>query len=397
MNPKNKKFSLLLVDDEDSVLNALKHIFLKDNYDLHISKNGNEALSLIKKIHIDAAIVDFQMPEMDGLSLLKKLKNLKPDIMVVILTAWGGIKEAVEAIKSGADDFLEKPFSCKQLQTRIGQFYKIWILREENRKFKNNIECSFSFSPLIGESPPMLSLKQTIIQVAQSDTSILLQGETGSGKELVARAIHFHSNRSKERFVTVDCAAINSTIMESELFGHLKGAFTGAYTDRNGLVRAADKGTLFLDEIGDLSSDIQAKLLRILQEREVRPVGSSKIYPVDIRVLAATNRNLEKDVANGKFREDLFYRLNVISLTVPSLNERKKDIPLLAKYFVCHFKNDYSPVHNISDSALICLENYNWPGNVRELENVINRAVIGVHPFFYQKESCCDWAGLYPL
>jgi DNA-binding NtrC family response regulator len=368
-------FSLLMVDDEPAVISSLRRVFFEDDYDLHSAESGEDALEVLGKVRIDAALIDLKMPAMDGFALLREIRKTHPLVMVIMLTGHGGIKEAVEAIKLGADDFLEKPFSPEGLRARVMQLYNIWKLREENRALRKKIESQFGFESLVGNSTAMLRLKETIAQIGPVDTSVLIQGETGTGKELVARAIHYHSPRSDKSFVPVDCAAISETVMESELFGHLKGAFTGAHVSTLGLIRSADKGTLFLDEVGELSPAIQAKLLRTIQEREVRPVGSSRSHPVDVRILAATNRDLTQEVPLGNFREDLFYRLNVVGVNVVPLRDRREDIPLLANYFVKRFATDFSPVEDISKEALICLENHDWPGNIRELENVLRRAI----------------------
>jgi len=375
MNDSKPQFSLLMVDDDKETISLLKIIFSKENYRIHTAFSGKEALELSKAERVDAALIDLVMPGMDGLTLLKEIMKDCLQIMVIMLTAYGGVKEAVEAIKSGAVDFVEKPFSHEGLRARVAQLRRIWELREENRQLKEEVEFQFGFDRLVGNSTAILRLKQMIAQVAPGDTSILIQGETGTGKELVAKAIHHHSPRSNNNFVPVDCAAISETVIESELFGHVKGAFTGAHISSLGLIRSAHKGTLFLDEVGELSPAIQVKVLRTIQEREVRPVGSTKSYHVDVRILAATNRNLEQELARGNFREDLFYRLNVVALNVPTLRERSDDIPLLAKYFVKRFWNDISPVKDISQDVLLRLENYDWPGNIRELENVVRRAV----------------------
>ncbi|MFH0727559.1 MAG: sigma-54 dependent transcriptional regulator [Pseudomonadota bacterium] len=375
MNDDNTKFSLLLVDDEPPVLASLKRLFHKENYDIHSALSGETALSVIRDTHVDAALVDLKMPGMDGLTLLKKIKQADPGAVVIILTGHGGVQEAVAAMKEGAADFLEKPFTPEALSARMAQVHQIWQLQRENRRLRDLMQFQFGFDQLLGNSTGMLQLKQTITRIGPSDTPVLIQGETGTGKELVARAVHHHSPRSKEIFMPVDCAAISETVIESELFGHVKGAFTGAYTSVLGLIRSADKGTLFLDEIGELSPAMQSKLLRSIQESEVKPVGSNMTYPVDIRVLAATNRDLAQEVARGNFREDLLYRLNVVTLQVPPLRDRKEDISLVARYFVKRFKNKASPVTDISTQAMAFFEHYRWPGNVRELENVIRRAV----------------------
>ncbi len=370
-----RQFSLMLVDDEPAILSSLKRIFRKAPYDLHIADSGIAALEVLEQKPVDAALVDLKMPGMDGMQLLEKVKAKWPGIHVVMLTGYGGIKEAVEAIKLGAADFLQKPFEAETIDARINQIYHIWRLEQENKRLKDRVQFQFGYDQLIGNSTTMLKLKKMIMQVAGSDAPVLIQGETGTGKELVSRAIHHHSTRSRHPFVAVDCASISETVMGSELFGHVKGAFTGAHESTKGLIRSADKGTLFLDEVGELSLSMQVKLLRSIQEKEVRPVGASQSYPVDVRILAATNRNLEEEVAEGRFRQDLYYRLNVVVLGVPSLESRPEDIPLLARYFVRQFATAASTVRQISNEALICLSNYDWPGNVRELENVVRRAV----------------------
>ena len=375
MNQSENVFSLLIVDDEPLFLELLQTVFSKDGYILHTAGNGMEALTILEKFNVDAALVDLQMPKMDGLSLLKVIKEKYPGIMVIMLTGRGGIDKAVQAIKLGAVDFLKKPFPTAELRVRIDQLYRIWRLQKENKNLKEKINFTFGFERLVGNSGVMSKLKGTILQIGKSDASVLIQGETGTGKELVARAIHFHSPRAENAFVPVDCAAISETVIESELFGHVKGAFTGAYTNVPGLIRSSEGGTLFFDEIGELSPTVQAKLLRTIQEREVRPVGSTKSYPVNIRVLAATNRDLEKEVGEGRFREDLFYRLNVVTVKVPPLRERKEDIGLLARYFIRQLKTDFSTIDQISDETLKIIFQYDWPGNVRELQNMIIRAI----------------------
>ncbi len=375
MKLNETKFSLLLVDDEPKAVSALKRVFFKEDYNIYAALSGKEALALLKKVRIDAAIIDVKMPEMDGLSLLMNLKKACPQVLAVMLTGHGNIKDAVEAIKLGAVDFLEKPYLPEELRAKMAQLCLIWQLKEENRNLKAKMEFQFGFEELVGNSTSILKLKETIVQVGPTDTSILIQGETGAGKELVARAIHYHSHRQDNNFVPVDCSAISETVIESELFGHVKGAFTGAHISTLGLIRSADKGTLFLDEVSELSPAIQVKLLRTIQEREVRPVGSTKSYPVDVRIIGATNRDLSQAVAQRKFREDLFYRLNVVTILVPPLRDRKEDIPLLTRYFIKRFSTDFSPVKEISPEALAYLENYDWAGNVRELENIIQRAM----------------------
>ncbi len=375
MKTSHTKFSLLFIDDEQSILSFLQRIFFEDDYSIYIARSGTEALLVMKKTRIDAVLVDLKMPGMNGFEVLKKIKNTFPGTMVIMLTGYAGVREAVEAMKLGAVDFFEKPFSPEELHARVRQLHETWMLRQENQKLKDEVESEFSFENLVGNSTPALKLKQMILQASASDVSVLIQGETGTGKELVARAIHHHSPRAQNNFVPVDCAAIGESIIESELFGHVKGAFTGAHISTLGLIRSAHKGTLFLDEVSELSLPMQVKLLRTIQEREVRPVGSSKNYPVDIRIIAATNCDLKKEVSLRNFRKDLFYRLNVLVIHVPPLRKRIEDIPLLSRFFLKRFGKVFLPANDISSEALTCMKNYDWPGNIRELENVIRRAM----------------------
>ena len=373
-----RRFALLLVDDDPAILAALKRIFRKSPYDLYSAPSGLAAMEVLQQNAVDAALVDLMMPDMNGMELLSRMRGQWPSVSVVILTGHGGVREAVEAIQLGAVDFLQKPFENESLQARVEQLHRIWLLEQENRLLKEQIGFKFGFETLIGQSKAMLTLKKMIMQVAHSDASILIQGETGTGKELVARAIHYHSARGEQPFVPVDCASISETVMGSELFGHVKGAFTGAHESTPGLIRSAHKGTLFLDEVGELSLSMQVKLLRTIQEKEVRPVGASQNHPVDVRFLAATNRNLEEEVGQGRFRQDLYYRLNVVVISVPPLKERMDDVPLLISHFMrSHMSQD--GVQTVSSGALSCLMAYDWPGNVRELENVIRRAVAMGH------------------
>ncbi len=371
----NNRFSLLLVDDEATILSSLKRVFRQASYDLHTAQDGEAALEILGQTGVDAALVDLMMPGMSGMELLASIRQKWPAVKVIILTGYGGVKEAVEAIQMGAVDFLQKPFENESLLARFDQLHQIWRLEQENQRLKDQIQFKFGFDQMIGNASPMLNLKRMILQVAHSDASILVQGETGTGKELVARAIHHHSTRNRQPFVPVDCASISESVMGSELFGHVKGAFTGAHESTPGLIRTAHNGTLFLDEVGELPLNMQAKLLRTIQEKEVRPVGDSRNVSVDVRFLAATNRNLEEEVAQGRFRQDLYYRLNVVVMTIPPLRDRRDDVPLLARHFCDQFPSSAGEVKPLSDEVLCALMAYDWPGNVRELENVIRRAV----------------------
>lgn len=288
-----------------------------------------------------------------------------------MLTGSGRVRDAVKAMKLGANDFLEKPYNPEELKTRISQMINMWKLENENRRLRRQIKGRFEFDALIGKSPAILKVKEMIVQVASTQAPVLIQGETGTGKELVARAIHFHSSRQNAPFVPVDCASISENVMTSELFGHVKGAFTGAHTSTPGLFRSAHTGTLFLDEVGELSLSMQVKLLRTIQEKEVRPVGGNKSYPVDVRLLSATNRDLKEAVAEGKFRQDLYYRLNVVAMDIPPLRNRIDDISLLATHFAKQFDGESTGPARMSKEALVRLNRYQWPGNVRELENAV--------------------------
>ena len=371
----NSKFSVLFVDDEKMILSSLSRSFIDDDYQINTALSGEDALTLLDKTTVNIALIDLKMPDMGGITLLKKIKQAWPEIVVIMLTGHGGVDDAVEAIKSGAADFLLKPFSIEELKAKFNQFHQIWALNQENKKLKAELADNYQFDSMLGNSDSMIRLKQMIAQVAPGDTSILIQGETGTGKELIAKAIHNNSERKNNTFIPVDCAALNETLMESELFGHAKGAFTGAHVSSRGLFLAADGGTLFLDEIGELPVPMQVKLLRSIQEREIRPVGSTATTPVNVRIISATNRNLAYEISKGQFREDLYYRLNTIELNSPPLRKRSDDIILLARYFIKQFKNQVSPVRDLAPETMDYLFNYRWPGNIRELENVIRRAI----------------------
>jgi DNA-binding NtrC family response regulator len=369
------RFTLLIVDDEQDVRNAMRRYFARRPYHLLFAQDGPEALDQVSRQTVSLMLLDLKMPGMDGLSVLKKALEIRPGLKVIMLTGHGGVPEAVSAMKIGAIDFFEKTVAPDVLRSKIDQVHEMWRLKAENRRLKTRLGTDFRFDALLGESPPVLKLKDMIARIAPTDTSVLIQGESGTGKELVAQAIHHHSTRQPDAFMPVDCAAINETVMESELFGHAKGAFTGADQATLGLIRSADKGTLFLDEIGELSMTMQAKLLRTIQERTVRPVGSTRMVPVDIRIVAATNRNLVEAIADGGFRQDLYYRLSAVTLHVPPLRDRGDDILRIAGHFVERLGREGLPRKAISDAAMAVLRGYRWPGNVRELENVVRGAM----------------------
>jgi DNA-binding NtrC family response regulator len=368
-------FTLLVVDDEQSVLQSLKRFFAKSGFQVLLANNGQKGLELLSLHHIDLLLLDLVMPGMDGLTVLREAKKMSPALKVIIQTGHGGINEAVEAVKNGASDFLVKGDSPEILRTRVGLIHEQWQLRMDNKVLRgeNNI---FDFDKLTGASSAMTKLKEMIVRVAPTETTVLIQGESGTGKELVAQALHHHSQRRNRPYIVVDCATISETVIESELFGHEKGAFTGADTSTGGLVRAADTGTLFFDEIGELSPGVQAKLLRIIQERTVRPVGSTKNHQVDIRIIAATNRNLLEEAAEKRFRQDLYYRLSTVTLTVPPLREREGDIAQLTSKILAYYHKAEAPVPSVTDRTQQLLDRYDWPGNVRELENVLRGALV---------------------
>ncbi len=368
-------FTLLVVDDEQSVLQSLKRFFAKSGFQVLLANNGQKGLELLSLHHIDLLLLDLVMPGMDGLTVLREAKKMSPALKVIIQTGHGGINEAVEAVKNGASDFLVKGDSPEILRTRVGLIHEQWQLRMDNKVLRGESNI-FDFDKLTGASSAMTKLKEMIVRVAPTETTVLIQGESGTGKELVAQALHHHSQRRNRPYIVVDCATISETVIESELFGHEKGAFTGADTSTGGLVRAADTGTLFFDEIGELSPGVQAKLLRIIQERTVRPVGSTKNHQVDIRIIAATNRNLLEEAAEKRFRQDLYYRLSTVTLTVPPLREREGDIAQLTTKILDYYHKAEAPVPSVTDRTQQLLDRYDWPGNVRELENVLRGALV---------------------
>jgi DNA-binding NtrC family response regulator len=376
MDSSTELFTMLIADDELAVLNAHERFFSRSGYRLLLAENGAKCLNLLAANHVDLMLLDLKMPDVDGLEVLERAKSMRPNLKVIIQTGHGGIHEAVNAMRKGALDFLVKGDPVQILSNRVRQVYEIWRLEQESSALRKMNKNTFCFDALIGNSPPMQRLKNLIVRVAPTDTTVLIQGETGTGKELIAQALHYHSDRKDKPFVAVDCASISESILESELFGHEKGAFTGAEMATRGLIRSADTGTLFLDEIGEIPPSVQAKLLRTIQEFAVRPVGSTKTYQADIRIIAATNRNLLDEVACKNFRQDLYYRISTVTLTAPPLRERIGDIDLLAE----HILNQQAPVHGkpveISREAHEALEMYNWPGNIRELENVLRKATV---------------------
>lgn len=373
-----EKKRILVVDDDQSFRLLIGKHLKKEGYEVSFAENGINALQILKEESFDVIISDQQMPEMDGIELLSKANNLYPDTPFIMLTAFGDIKKAVSAVKLGAYDYLEKPYRIEDLLTTINRALEHKRLNAENKKLKSQLQNIYSFQNLVTKSPVMIKTLKMAEKVAKnSETTVLILGESGTGKEMLAKAIHYASEGMANNFVAVNCAAIPSSLLESELFGHVKGAFTGAYRDREGKIALAKGGTLLLDEIGDMPLETQAKLLRVLEERVYEKLGSDMQLKTDCRIIASTHRDLAKLVVDGKFREDLYHRLNVFPLYIPSLRERKEDIPVLTDYFLKKFKQDFGRASlSISQSALNMLCDYDWPGNVRELRNCLERAVI---------------------
>ncbi len=366
--------SILIVDDEEGIRHSLTSILSEEGYDVVAVPSGEECLNRLAGAHFDVVLLDIWLPKMDGIETLEKMRENGHFPMVVMISGHGNIETAVRATKLGAFDFIEKPLSIEKTTRSVKNAVEFLRLEGENRRLREQLGYRYQ---VIGESVPMKALRQQIALTAPTNGRVLIYGESGTGKELVARALHAASLRCNEPFVEVNCAAIPEELIESELFGHTKGSFTGASEDKVGKFRMADNGTLFLDEVGDMSVRTQAKVLRVLEEQRLEPIGSHQPFDVDVRVIAATNRNLEDLISRGQFREDLFYRLNVVPFTVPALRERVEDIPSLANHFLAEFSSDYGRrVKELSDASLSILVRYSWPGNVRELRNLIERLVI---------------------
>ncbi|MBI4208126.1 MAG: sigma-54-dependent Fis family transcriptional regulator [Deltaproteobacteria bacterium] len=368
--------NILVVDDEISMREFLSVMLQGEGHHLDLAANGGEALSFLEKNSYDLVLLDLVMPDIGGQEVLERAKQIDPDLLVVVVTAHGSIGSAIEAMKAGAYDYMQKPFQIEEIRMILGRALDKRYLARENIQLKRELQQRYQFNGLIGSSPSMLELYAWINRVKDAKTNVLVLGESGTGKELVARAIHYNGNRKDRPFVAINCAAIPETLLESELFGHKRGAFTGAIADRMGLLESGQRGTVFLDEIGELPFSLQVKLLRVLQERTVRRVGGTEDIEIDVRVIAASNRNLEKEVQEGRFRDDLYYRLNVIQVQIPPLRERREDIPMLAQYFLEKYAKESSkPIQKFSKEAMALLLSYGYPGNVRELENVVERAV----------------------
>jgi DNA-binding NtrC family response regulator len=371
------KGTILVVDDEANARTALAELLRDEGYRVETAADGFKALGKVEEAAPDLVLTDLKMPGMGGLELLEKLREQDEDAVVVVMTAFGAVDSAVEAMKKGAADYLTKPLNLTELVLVLAREMERRRLRAEAGSLRARLAERYSFQNIIGDAPVMQAIFKTVAQVATSRASVLITGESGTGKELIAAAVHQRSPRAKGPFVKLHCAALAETLLESELFGHERGSFTGAAGRREGRFQQANGGTLFLDEIGEISPSVQVKLLRFLQEHEFERVGGNETIRVDVRVIAATNRDLKAEVARGRFREDLYYRLNVITLEMPALRERPSDVALLAGFFLRKYaKENEKAIEGFSDDALAQLRGYGWPGNVRELENVVERAVV---------------------
>jgi len=377
MKKDAQKLSILIVDDEEDILNVLKLILTKEGYQVDTALDGKQALQLFRKNSYDIVLTDLRMPEMDGIELLERIKEIRPETEVLIMTAYASVESAVLAMKKGAADYIVKPFLNEDVMMRIARVAEHIKLKRDVEVLKQQISQKFEALHFLGNSPQVQQILTLIEQVAPTKSNVLILGESGTGKSLVAELIHKNSPRRDGPFISINCAAIPETLLEAELFGYKKGAFTGAVTDKKGLIELANGGTLFLDEIGDLPLGLQAKLLKFLETYEFIPLGDVQKKKVDIRLISATNKNLEKLIEEGKFREDLYYRLSVIEIKIPPLRERKEDIPVLVYYFLEQASKQHNKkIKGITNEALSYLLNYDWPGNIRELRNVIERAVI---------------------
>ncbi|MBN2429640.1 MAG: sigma-54-dependent Fis family transcriptional regulator [Deltaproteobacteria bacterium] len=372
---EEKKYSILVVDDEESMREFLAIMLHREGYKVTAAEDGAQALVCLNNNSYDLIISDIQMPRLDGFKLLKHVQEHCPETVMIMITAFSTTEEAVEAMKNGAYDYIIKPFKNEEIRLVVKNALERKVLRQENTELKKELGKRYSFSSIIGKSKCMQQVYDLIAKVADTKANVLITGESGTGKELVARAVHYNGKSKEAPFVAINCGAIPENLLESELFGHEKGSFTGATNAKVGLFEAANGGTIFLDEIGELPALMQVKLLRVLQEREIRKVGGTKNIAVNVRLIVATNKELEEEVAQGNFREDLFYRINVIRVDLPPLRARKDDIPLLIEHFYKKV-SDREESLDISSKAMKKLLDYHWPGNIRELENVVERCVI---------------------
>jgi len=368
---------ILVVDDEEIVIQSCLRVLSDAGFEIDAARDGLEALSMINENGYEVLILDIKMPKMDGMEVLQRVKEARPDIDVIMITGLHEIETAVQAMKLGAFDYLPKPFDPEELELAVARAFERRQLLQEDLSLESEVSAKFHFENIIGSSPQMQSVYRLIARCAPTNSTVILRGESGTGKELIARAIHYNSLRKDKPFVIVDCTSLSENLLESELFGHVKGSFTGAISDKKGLFETADGGTLFLDEVGNISRSTQAKLLRFIEEREFKAVGDTRLRTVNIRLITATNKDLESMVADESFRDDLYYRINIFPIEIPPLRERRDDIPPLAFHFLKRFGDEAEhEVREFSSGAINLLMNLDWPGNVRELENVVHRAVI---------------------
>ena len=382
------KIRIIVIDDEPLMRVTVHDAMVAEGYEVVSAETGKKGIELLRETEWDILITDLRLPDMDGIQILKEVKSLNPETQVILITAYGSIDSAVTAMKEGASDYLTKPFSMDELLLIIKRILRIRELEEENRSLRKKVEEKFGLEGLVGKSPQMIKIYDLIETVSQTDTTVLVYGESGTGKEMVANAIHFRSPRKGRPFIKVNCAALPESLLESELFGHEKGAFTGAFKQRKGRFEMADGGTLFLDEIGDISPGVQVKLLRVLQERQFERVGGNETLSVDVRLICATQKDLKEEIRKGTFREDLYYRLNVVPVNLPPLRERREDILLLADHFMDKFsKKMGKEITGLSEDAHTLLLRYPSPGNIRELENMLERAIALIKGKIIQAED----------
>jgi two-component system response regulator AtoC len=375
----SKRESILIVDDEVELREVIVSYLCQEGYEVQHCSSGEEALAILKKNAFDVLMTDMKLPGVDGNTVLQEALSIYPEIIGIIITGYGTIESAVQAMKYGAYDYIAKPFQLLEISMKVKQALERRRLKEENAYLKTQLKERYRFESITGNSKPMQEVFRLVETIAGTNSTVLITGETGTGKELIAKAIHFNSQRKDQKIVSINCGAIPETLLESELFGHAKGAFTGAHQTRIGKFEQAHKGTIFLDEIGNMSPSLQVKLLRVLQERELDRVGGTEAIKVDVRIIAATSANLKDMVERNEFRNDLYYRLNVIPIHLPSLKERREDIPLLTKHFIKKYcQNSNLELKTTSQEAMKLLMNYSWPGNIRQLENAIERAVAMV-------------------
>lgn len=370
-------YKILVVDDEEIIRDSLSYVLEKEGYEVTKAENGKDAYEKMVESHFDLVITDIEMPVMKGTELLEKIKTLNIQTSIIVITAFGSLETAITALRNGASDYILKPVEFDELLFKVKRIFEIKDILLENRVLREEIHRKYDFENIIGKSPSIKKVYEMIEAVADTDTTVLISGNSGTGKELVARALHYKSNRRNKPFIAVNCGAISENLIESELFGHKKGAFTGAISDKEGYMKAANGGTLFLDEISEMPPQLQVKLLRAIQQKEYTPVGTTVSLSVNTRFIATTNRNLEEEVKAGRFREDLFYRINVVEIHLPSLKEREEDIPLLADHFLNIFRKELNKnIKGFDNEAMRALLSHEWKGEVRELENIIERAVI---------------------